>query len=57
MTFAQDEESSVVYGMPKTAWENGGAQRQLALDRIAAHIIQAVATAPASSASQAHVGV
>jgi len=56
MTFAQDEESSVVYGMPKTAWENGGAQRQIPLDRVAAHIIQAVATAPASNASQAHVG-
>ena len=57
ITFAQDEESSVVYGMPKTAWENGGAQRQLSLDHIAAHIIQAVASAPAGNASQSHVGV
>jgi two-component system chemotaxis response regulator CheB len=57
ITFAQDEESSVVYGMPKIAWENGAAQRQIALDRIAAYIIQAVATAPASNAFQAHVGV
>jgi two-component system chemotaxis response regulator CheB len=56
MTFAQDEESSVVYGMPRTAWENGAAQRQLSLDHIAAHIIQAVATAPASNAAQTHVG-
>ena len=37
-TFAQDEESSVVYGMPRVAWENGGAMRQLSLDRIAEHI-------------------
>ena len=56
MTFAQDEESSVVYGMPRTAWENGAAQRQLSLDHVAAHIIQAVATAPASNAAQTHVG-
>ena len=38
-TFAQDEASCVVYGMPKAAWENGGAQRQLPLDRMAAHLI------------------
>lgn len=38
-TFAQDEASCVVYGMPKAAWENGGAQRQLPLDRVAAHLI------------------
>jgi two-component system chemotaxis response regulator CheB len=56
MTFAQDEESSVVYGMPRAAWENGAAQRQISLDHIAAHIIQAVATAPASNAAQTHVG-
>lgn len=33
-TFAQDEVSSVVYGMPRAAWENGGAQRQVGLARI-----------------------
>jgi two-component system chemotaxis response regulator CheB len=38
-TFAQDEASCVVYGMPKAAWENGAAQRQLPLDRMAAHLI------------------
>jgi len=56
MTFAQDEESSVVYGMPRAAWENGAAQRQIPLDHIAAHIIQAVATTPSANASPAHVG-
>lgn len=38
MTFAQDEASSVVYGMPRAAWENGAAQRQIGLDRIAEYI-------------------
>ncbi len=38
-TFAQDEATSIVYGMPKVAWENGGAQRQLPLDRMAAHLL------------------
>jgi len=42
-TFSQDEESSVVYGMPRVAWEMGGSQRQLSVDRIADFIIQAVA--------------
>jgi len=56
MTFAQDEESSVVYGMPRAAWEIGAAQRQLPLDAVAAHIIQAVASSPAAHASQAHAG-
>ena len=48
ITFAQDEATSVVYGMPKVAWENGGAQRQLALDHVADFIIQAVASAPSA---------
>ena len=49
-TFAQDEATSVVYGMPKVAWENGGAQRQLALDHVAEFITQAVAgPVPATS--------
>jgi two-component system chemotaxis response regulator CheB len=39
-TFAQDEESSVVYGMPREAWEQGGAEVQLPLDKIAAHIVR-----------------
>jgi two-component system chemotaxis response regulator CheB len=53
-TFAQDEASSVVYGMPRAAWENGAAQRQLALDRIADHIThhhQAAAHAHVAGAS------
>jgi two-component system chemotaxis response regulator CheB len=39
-TFAQDEATSVVYGMPRAAWENGAAQQQLALGHIASFIIR-----------------
>ena len=35
VTFAQDEASSVVYGMPKAAQELGAAEHQLSPDRIA----------------------
>lgn len=38
-TFAQDEETSVVYGMPRAARENGAAQTVLPLDRIASFLI------------------
>jgi two-component system chemotaxis response regulator CheB len=37
-TFAQDEATSVVYGMPRVAFEQGGAQIQLPLPKIASHI-------------------
>lgn len=37
-TFAQDEATSVVYGMPRVAFERGGAQIQLPLNKIASHI-------------------
>ncbi|MEN9841476.1 MAG: hypothetical protein RL376_1276, partial [Verrucomicrobiota bacterium] len=39
-TFAQDEATSVVYGMPREAWEQGGAEVQLPLDAIADHIVR-----------------
>jgi two-component system chemotaxis response regulator CheB len=51
-TFAQDEASSIVYGMPRAAWENGAAQRQVPLDRVAAHIIRTVASFPANASAQ-----
>ncbi|MEO5961683.1 MAG: CheB methylesterase domain-containing protein, partial [Opitutaceae bacterium] len=50
-TFAQDEESSVVYGMPRAAWENGAAQRQLALGTIADFLIRHRETTLASPPS------
>jgi len=51
-TFAQDEATSVVYGMPRAAWENGAAQRQLRLDQIAGNIVQHYEAAPASPSPQ-----
>ncbi len=39
ITFAQDEASCVVYGMPRAAWENGAAERQIALNRIADFLV------------------
>ena len=38
-TLAQDEESSVVFGMPKEAIKLGGVDKILALDKIAPHIL------------------
>ena len=38
-TFAQDEKTSVVYGMPRAAFENGEAATVLGLDRIAPFLI------------------
>ena len=37
---AQDETSSVVFGMPKVAYERGGAERLLPIDKIAPEIIR-----------------
>lgn len=37
---AQDEATSVVFGMPKVAYERGGAERLLPLDEIAPAVIQ-----------------
>ncbi|HQT46774.1 MAG TPA: chemotaxis response regulator protein-glutamate methylesterase [Acidocella sp.] len=39
-TVGQDESSSVVYGMPKVAYEIGAVTRQYPLERIAAHLLQ-----------------
>lgn len=50
-TFAQDESTSIVYGMPRAAWENGAAQRQLRLDQAAEFItryFEAPLSTPAS---------
>jgi two-component system chemotaxis response regulator CheB len=38
-TLAQDEASSVVFGMPKVAFEWGGAERLVPLQRIAGEIL------------------
>jgi two-component system, chemotaxis family, protein-glutamate methylesterase/glutaminase len=52
VTFAQDEASSVVYGMPRAAWENGAAQRQLSVDRMADFLIRHNESPGASPASE-----
>jgi two-component system chemotaxis response regulator CheB len=39
-TLGQDEASSVVYGMPKAAFEFGAVERQLPLERMAAEILK-----------------
>jgi two-component system chemotaxis response regulator CheB len=36
---AQDEASSVVFGMPKEAWENGAAERLVPLDALAGDLV------------------
>ncbi len=38
-TLAQDKDSCVIYGMPKEAWECGGAERQISLDNMAPTIM------------------
>lgn len=35
VTIGQDEASSIVYGMPRVAWENGYIQKQVSLDTMA----------------------
>ena len=47
-TFAQDEPSSVVYGMPRVAWEIGAAQRQLPLRQVADFITSQFVANPAA---------
>ncbi len=39
-TLSQDEESSVVYGMPMAAWENGASEAALPLEDIPARMLQ-----------------
>jgi two-component system chemotaxis response regulator CheB len=44
-TIAQDQESAVVYGMPRAAVELGAAEVQLGLDQIAQEILSVTAAA------------
>lgn len=41
MTLGQDEASSLVYGMPRVAFERGAVTRQCSLDHMAEHILEA----------------
>jgi len=40
-TFSQDEESSVVYGMPKEAWKRGASEKEISLNDIPQVLLQA----------------
>ncbi len=51
-TIAQDEESSIVYGMPKVATEMGAAQHIGSLDQIANMLVQASSMKRLTSSSQ-----
>jgi two-component system chemotaxis response regulator CheB len=42
-TFGQDEATSVVYGMPKVAWECGAVEKQLPISRMAGELLDACA--------------
>lgn len=44
MTLGQDQHSSVVYGMPRAAWDLGAVQSQLPLDQLGAAVNRAVAS-------------
>ena len=46
-TLGQDEASSVIYGMPRAAFETGGVQRQVRLHAMSAAILAACAASPA----------
>jgi two-component system chemotaxis response regulator CheB len=56
VTFAQDEATSVVYGMPRVAWETGAAQNQLPLDRVASYLVSRCG-APESALQPSVAGV
>ena len=55
LTFAQDEATSVVYGMPRAAWENGAAQNQVPLEKVADFILRSVHLQPAAAVLHASV--
>ena len=55
MTIGQDEATSVVYGMPKAAWDKGAVQVQLPIQHIGAEILRAssVGAGPGSAPGSA----
>jgi two-component system chemotaxis response regulator CheB len=51
-TIAQDEATSVVYGMPRAAWEIGAAQIRLPLDQIGPDLLARCAGHPSEVAGR-----
>jgi two-component system, chemotaxis family, protein-glutamate methylesterase/glutaminase len=51
LTIAESEASCVVYGMPRAAWERGGATCLLPLAEIAGFLGRLTAAFPAASAA------
>lgn len=51
LTIGQDEKSSIVYGMPKVAFEIGGVDKQYGIDAIPNAIISAAQKEPGASAA------
>jgi two-component system, chemotaxis family, protein-glutamate methylesterase/glutaminase len=54
-TLGQDESSSVVYGMPRAAYELGAVERQLPLGRIGSAILDLVSAASPAASQPAEV--
>jgi two-component system chemotaxis response regulator CheB len=49
-TFGQDEKTSLVYGMPRVAFERGGVVQQLPLQKIGDAILRSCRAPAAASA-------
>jgi len=54
MTFGQDEKSSLIYGMPRAAFERGAVGRQVPLEKMAASILSACSDGKADAAADGH---
>jgi two-component system, chemotaxis family, protein-glutamate methylesterase/glutaminase len=55
-TIGQDEESCVIYGMPKVAFEKGAVMRQLPLNEIGPALIRKIGTQTVGQASRGVMG-
>jgi two-component system, chemotaxis family, protein-glutamate methylesterase/glutaminase len=55
-TFGQDEQTCVIYGMPKVAFEKGAVSRQLPLPEIGPALIRKIGTQTVGQASRGVIG-
>jgi two-component system chemotaxis response regulator CheB len=51
VTLGQDEDSSLIYGMPRAAFERGAVMRQFSLSRMADAILDVCEHGPAATAA------